>query len=256
MGEVIISTYGLKKIYQSGDIITSAVQNVNLTVEKGEFVGIMGPSGSGKTTLLNLLAAITPVSGGDIFYGKENITEMKEEQLCDFRRDNLGFVFQEFNLMDTLTVRENIIIALTLRGCQRQVADKRTEQVMDLLNIDDIQEKFPYQISGGQRQRCACARAIVNKPRLLLADEPTGALDSKASNELMKSFKILNENENVTILMVTHDMFCASWCQKILFMKDGCINFELIRGSKKQREFFNAIMEEQLKKGDENWDAF
>ena len=217
----------VEKYYGSASNVTRAVDRVSFQVDKGEFVGVMGPSGSGKTTLLNMLATIDRVTAGHIYYESTDITELSEDALSDFRRDNLGFVFQEYNLLDTLTIGENIVLALTLQEKPRQEIVAESGQILKLLQIEDIRDKFPYQVSGGQKQRCACARAMVNRPRLLLADEPTGALDSRSAQILLETFTDLNRRMEATILMVTHDAFSASYCSRILFLQDGKIFYEL-----------------------------
>lgn len=233
----------VEKYYGNDSNVTKAVDRVSFTVERGEFVGVMGASGSGKTTLLNLLATIDRVTSGHIFYGDTDITELKEAALSDFRKNNLGFVFQDYNLLDTLTLEENIVLALTIRREERSEIKKKCSEIMSLLGISDIKNKFPYQVSGGQKQRCACARALVNRPRLLLADEPTGALDSRSSQTLLETFTEMNASLNATILMVTHDAFSASYCSRILFLKDGKIFHELVRGNRERRVFLNEILD-------------
>ena len=233
----------VEKYYGNDSNVTKAVDRVSFTVERGEFIGVMGASGSGKTTLLNLLATIDRVTSGDIFYGDTDITELKEEALSDFRRDNLGFVFQDYNLLDTLTLEENIVLALTIRREGKAELKKKCSEIMSLLGIRDMKDKFPYQVSGGQKQRCACARALVNNPRLLLADEPTGALDSRSAQTLLETFTEMNRSLKATILMVTHDAFSASYCSRILFLKDGKIFHELVRGNKERRVFLNEILD-------------
>lgn len=223
--------------------MTRAVDRVSFQVDKGEFVGVMGPSGSGKTTLLNMLATIDRVTAGHIYYESTDITELSEDALSDFRRDNLGFVFQEYNLLDTLTIGENIVLALTLQEKPKQEIVAASGQILKLLQIEDIRDKFPYQVSGGQKQRCACARAMVNRPRLLLADEPTGALDSRSAQILLETFTDLNRRMEATILMVTHDAFSASYCSRILFLQDGKIFHELVRGEKSRRVFLQEILD-------------
>lgn len=233
----------VEKYYGNDSNVTKAVDRVSFTVERGEFIGVMGASGSGKTTLLNLLATIDRVTSGHIFYGDTDITELKEEALSDFRRDNLGFVFQDYNLLDTLTLEENIVLALTIRRERKAELKKKCGEIMSLLGIRDMKDKFPYQVSGGQKQRCACARALVNNPRLLLADEPTGALDSRSAQTLLETFTEMNRSLKATILMVTHDAFSASYCSRILFLKDGKIFHELVRGNKERRVFLNEILD-------------
>lgn len=233
----------VEKYYGNGQNITKAVDRVSFQVEKGEFVGIMGASGSGKTTLLNMMAAIDHVTSGHIYYDDLDITEMSADQLSEFRKENLGFVFQEYNLLDTLTLEENIILALTVQGKRRKEIQKICQDMMKLLEIEDVKDQFPYQVSGGQKQRCACARAMANDPSLLLADEPTGALDSHASQVLLETFCRLNEMQRATILMVTHDVFSASYCSRILFLRDGKIFHELIRGERDRRAFLQEILD-------------
>lgn len=233
----------VEKYYGEGANVTKAVDRVSFSVDKGEFVGIMGASGSGKTTLLNMMSTIDHVTSGHIYYDGVDITEMKEEQLAEFRRDNLGFVFQDFNLLDTLTIEENIILALTLHGRKKKEIDRTVEDIMNRLGIEDVRDKFPWQVSGGQKQRCACARAVIHNPKLILADEPTGALDSRSARMLLETFTTLNQTMEATILMVTHDAFSASYCQRILFLKDGQIFHELVRGDKSRRDFLNEILD-------------
>lgn len=238
-----IRIYEVEKYYGSASNVIRAVDRVSFQVDKGEFVGVMGPSGSGKTTLLNMLATIDRVTAGHIYYESTDITELSEDALSDFRRDNLGFVFQEYNLLDTLTIGENIVLALTLQEKPRQEIVAESGQILKLLQIEDIRDKFPYQVSGGQKQRCACARAMVNRPRLLLADEPTGALDSRSAQILLETFTDLNRRMEATILMVTHDAFSASYCSRILFLQDGKIFHELVRGEKSRRVFLQEILD-------------
>ena len=203
----------------------------------------MGASGSGKTTLLNCISTIDTVTSGNIYIDNKNITEMKSKEISKFRREKLGFIFQDFNLLDTLTAYENIALAVTITKVNPKEIDKRIKEVANLLNIQDILNKYPYQMSGGQKQRVASARAIITNPKLILADEPTGALDSKSAKMLLESFKNLNEQINATILMVTHDVFTASYCKRILFIKDGKIFNEIVRGEETRKQFFNNIME-------------
>lgn len=235
--------------------MTKAIDRVSFQVAKGEFVGVMGASGSGKTTLLNMMSTIDRVTAGHIYYGDVDITELSEDGLSDFRKDNLGFVFQDYNLLDTLTIEENIVLAMTLHKEGRDSIKKKCAQMLRLLGITDIKDNFPYQVSGGQKQRCACARALVNNPRLILADEPTGALDSRSAQTLLETFSNMNASLKATILMVTHDAFSASYCGRILFLKDGKIFHELMRGSKSRREFLNEILDVLALTGGELSDA-
>lgn len=238
-----INVCDVEKYYGSEAGMTKAIDCVSFQVAEGEFVGVMGASGSGKTTLLNMLSTIDSVTAGHIYYQDTDITELKPDQLSEFRKENLGFVFQDYNLLDTLTIGENIVLAMTLQNKGRKVIKKDSEEMMKLLGIWEVRNKFPYQVSGGQKQRCACARALINHPKLLLADEPTGALDSKAAETLLETFQKLNETKRATIFMVTHDAFSASYCSRILFLKDGQIFYELIRGQRGRREFLNSILD-------------
>lgn len=233
----------IEKYYGNASHVTKAIDRISFTVDRGEFMGVMGASGSGKTTLLNLLATIDRVSAGHIFYEDTDITVLSEDALSEFRKNNLGFVFQEYNLLDTLTVEENISIALTLQGKTRKNVLETSANLLKLLNIEEIRDKFPYQVSGGQKQRCACARALANDPKLLLADEPTGALDSLSSQTLLETFTALNQTLGTTVLMVTHDAFSASYCSRILFLRDGKIFHELLRGEKSRPQFLQEILD-------------
>lgn len=239
----LIKICDIEKYYGRGNSITKAVNRVSFQVDRGEFIGIMGASGSGKTTLLNMISTIDRVSAGHIYYGDTDITMLKEEGLAKFRKENLGFVFQEFNLLDTLTIRENIELPMTLQKKKKTEIVKRTKQVMKALGIEKIGDKFPVQVSGGQKQRCACARAVVTEPKLICADEPTGALDSRSAQMLLDTFEMMNKEMGATILMVTHDAFSASYCQRILFLKDGQIFYELYRGKMSRKEFLNQILD-------------
>lgn len=233
----------VEKYYGTDKTVTKAVDRVSFTVERGEFIGVMGASGSGKTTLLNMISAIDRVTAGHIFYENTDITELSEDQIAKFRKDNLGFVFQEYNLLDTLTLEENIMLAMSLRKEKKGVIEKECREMLRLLEIEEVKDQFPYQVSGGQKQRCACARALVNHPKLILADEPTGALDSRAAQTLLETFTRMNQEQKATIFMVTHDAFSASYCSRILFLKGGKIFHELIRGEKPRRVFLNEILD-------------
>lgn len=245
----------VEKYYGNGSNVTKAIDRVSFQVAKGEFVGVMGASGSGKTTLLNMMSTIDRVTAGHIYYGDVDITELSEDGLSDFRKNNLGFVFQDYNLLDTLTIEENIVLAMTLHKEGRDSIKKKCAQMLRLLEITEIKDNFPYQVSGGQKQRCACARALVNNPRLILADEPTGALDSRSAQTLLETFSNMNASLKATILMVTHDAFSASYCRRILFLKDGKIFHELMRGSKSRRELLNEILDVLALMGGELSDA-
>ena len=233
----------LKKYYGSHGNITKAVDGISFDVLEGEFVAIMGASGSGKTTLLNTISTIDTVTSGNIYLDGVDITTLKEEELADFRRENLGFIFQDFNLLDTLTIEENIALSLIINHEDILKVDKKVDDIAKKLGIQDILDKFPYEVSGGQKQRCACARALINEPKLILADEPTGALDSKSSRMLLETMDEMNERLNATILMVTHDSFSASFCKRVIFIKDGKIFNEILKGEKSRKEFFNEILD-------------
>ncbi|MDJ8930997.1 ABC transporter ATP-binding protein [Clostridium perfringens] len=252
----ILSVENIEKYYGNKDNITKAIDNINFKVDKGEFVGIMGPSGSGKTTLLNCISTIDNVTTGSIVINGKDITKLKAKELEKFRRDELGFIFQDFNLLDTLTAYENIALALTIQGKKPKDIDALIKKVAKSLGIDGILNKFPYQISGGQKQRVASARAIVTNPSLILADEPTGALDSKSARMLLDSFESLNKDLEATILMVTHDAFTASYSHRILFIKDGKIFNELVRGTDSRKEFFDRIIEVITLLGGDDRDVF
>lgn len=250
-----IQVCDVEKYYGNASHVTKAVDRVSFSVDRGEFVGVMGASGSGKTTLLNLLATIDRVTSGHIFYENTDITELTENGLSEFRKKNLGFVFQEYNLLDILTLEENILLALTLQGERKKEMQEKCQEIMRLLEIEDIRDQYPYQVSGGQKQRCACARAMVSRPKLLLADEPTGALDSHSAQTLLQTFGKLNRQLGATILMVTHDAFSASYCSRILFLKDGRIFHELVRGEKSRKAFLQDILDVLSLTGGELSDA-
>lgn len=252
----ILSVENIEKYYGNKDNITKAIDNINFKVDKGEFVGIMGPSGSGKTTLLNCISTIDNVTTGNIVINGKDITKLKAKELEKFRRDELGFIFQDFNLLDTLTAYENIALALTIQGKKPKEIDALIKKVTKSLGIDGILNKFPYQISGGQKQRVDSARAIVTNPSLILADESTGALDSKSARMLLDSFESLNKDLEATILMVTHDAFTASYAHRILFIKDGKIFNELVRGTDSRKEFFDRIIEVITLLGGDDRDVF
>jgi len=240
--EPILKLEHIQKYYGCEGNITKAIKDISFSVKPGEFLGIMGASGSGKTTLLNCIATIDTVSAGHIYLGGTDVTEINPKSLAQFRRENLGFVFQDFNLLDTLTISENIALALAINKTPAKEVDSCISDIAGKLNISDILNKYPYQVSGGQKQRCACARAIINNPKLLLADEPTGALDSHSSQMLLSTIRSINENLNATILMVTHDAFTASYASRILFLQDGEILTELHKGSDSRNAFFDKIL--------------
>ena len=252
----ILNVSNIEKYYGNKGMVTKAVDNISFSVNKGEFVGIMGASGSGKTTLLNCISTIDTVTSGHIYVDGKNITTMKSKQLSAYRREQLGFVFQDFNLLDTLTAYENIALALTIIKTPVKQIEAKVNYVAKALGISEILKKYPYQLSGGQKQRVACARAIITQPSLILADEPTGALDSKSARMLLESFETLNHDLSATILMVTHDAFTASYCHRILFIKDGKIFNELIRGNSTRKEFFDKIISVVTLLGGDNSNVF
>ncbi len=239
----ILKVKNVIKYYGSKSNLTKAVDDISFDVEEGEFVAIMGASGSGKTTLLNLISTIDKVTAGEIYVDGEEITKLKGNSLNKFRRDKLGFIFQDFNLLDTLTGRENISLSLSIQNVSYSEQKKRIEDIASKLGITKILDKYPYQMSGGEKQRVACARAIITNPSIILADEPTGALDSKSSKQLLSSFEYLNKDLNSTILMVTHDAFTASFSSRVIFIKDGKIFNEIRKGEASRKEFFDSIID-------------
>ncbi|HWK23812.1 MULTISPECIES: ABC transporter ATP-binding protein [Bacillales] len=239
----IVNAKNIKKVYGTKGNVFTALDNIDLEVQEGEFVGIMGPSGAGKSTLLNVLATIDQPTSGDINIDGTSIVNMNEEQLAAFRRDKLGFIFQDYNLLDTLTVKENIILPLALAKVDPNELEHRVLEVANKFGISPILDKYPYQISGGQKQRTAASRAIISKPSLLLADEPTGALDSKSATDLLESLKGLSEVDKATILLVTHDAFAASYCDRVIFIKDGKMFTELVKGKGSRKEFFQKVLD-------------
>lgn len=253
--ENILKLCNVEKYYGSKSSLTKAVNDISMEVERGEFVAIMGASGSGKTTLLNMISTIDKVTAGHIFVDGEDITKLKGNKLNKFRRDKLGFIFQDFNLLDTLTGYENISLSLSIQNVSYKEQKKRIEDISNKLGITKILDKYPYQMSGGEKQRIASARAIITNPSLILADEPTGALDSKSSRQLLESIEFLNKELNSTILMVTHDAFTASYASRVIFIKDGMIFNELNKGDRTRKEFFDNIIDVVTLLGGEANDA-
>ncbi len=239
----ILKLDNVEKYYGNKANLTKAVDKISFSVEKGEFVGIMGASGSGKTTLLNCISTIDRVTAGHIYVGDKDITTIRGNELNKFRREELGFIFQDFNLLDTLTGYENIALALSIQNVKPKEIDSRIQEVAKRLGIEEVLNKYSYQMSGGQKQRVAAARALITNPKLILADEPTGALDSKSSRYLLESMKEMNEGLAATILMVTHDAFTASYASRVIFIKDGKIFNEIRRGDDTRKQFFNRIIE-------------
>ncbi|MGL4972715.1 MAG: ABC transporter ATP-binding protein [Culicoidibacterales bacterium] len=239
----ILQIEAVEKYYGNKSQITKALNCVDLQVEQGEFVAIMGPSGSGKTTLLNCLATIDTITTGKIMINDQDLSQLSGKALTQFRRDQLGFIFQDFNLLDTLTAFENIALALTIQKVPAQAVRQRVEAVSEKLGVKALLSKYPYELSGGQQQRIAAARAIVTNPTLVLADEPTGALDSKSARQLLQLLEQLNQELAATLVMVTHDPFTASYAHRIVFLKDGQVFTELTRGTDSREQFFNRLME-------------
>ena len=239
----VLKVAEVEKYYGNKGSLTKALDKISFAVEEGEFVGIMGASGSGKTTLLNCISTIDRVTSGKIIVDDKDITRLRGSHLNKFRREELGFIFQDFNLLDTLTAFENIALALTIQRVKPDQIQKRVETIAEQLGISSQLSKYPYQMSGGQKQRVACARAMITSPQLILADEPTGALDSKSARLLLENLQYMNRKLSATILMVTHDAFTASYADRILFIKDGKLFNELHKGADSRKEFFSRIIE-------------
>lgn len=239
----LLEVRNIKKVYNTrfGAQQCQALSNVNFTIEQGEYVAIMGPSGSGKTTLLNILASLDKPSQGEILLEGKSMNKIKDKELASFRRNNLGFVFQDFNLLDTFSLKDNIFLPLVLSRMDYEEMEKRLKPIAKALGIEELLEKYPYEVSGGEKQRCAVARAIITKPKILLADEPTGALDTKASGNLLNIFNSINEMGQ-TILMVTHSTQAASHAKRILFIRDGELFSQIYRGEESRNEFFQRIV--------------
>lgn len=252
----LLNIQQIEKYYGNKSSLTKAIDDISFSVAQGEFLAIMGASGSGKTTLLNCISTIDRVTAGHIYLENTDITTLKGKALNKFRREKLGFIFQDFNLLDTLTAYENISLALSIAGTKPSEIQKRVPQIAKALNIQEVLNKYPYQMSGGQQQRVAAARAMVTNPAMVLADEPTGALDSNSSRMLLTMLTELNEQLAATILMVTHDAFSASYCHRILFIKDGQVFNELYRGTDTRKDFFAKILEVVSVLGGEQNDLF
>lgn len=242
---VLLSVRDVRKVYGSREAVTRALDDVSFDIAQGEFVGVMGPSGSGKSTLLNCISTIDTVTSGNIILNGLDITQLRSRQLSKFRRDDLGFIFQDANLLDTLTGFENIALALTIKGEKSDAVHAKVDSTANMLGVTDVLQKYPRQMSGGQRQRVAAARAIVADPKLVLADEPTGALDSRNAAVLLETLEVLNAKLHATIMMVTHDAVAASYADRILFIKDGRLLNELRRGDDARTDFYQRILEVQ-----------
>ena len=252
---IILSGRKIKKVYGKKSTAQEVLKGIDLEVQEGEFVGIMGPSGSGKTTLLNVLASIDQATEGVIEIAGNNLRRMKEKQLSNFRREQLGFIFQDYNLLDTLTVKENILLPLSISKVTKKEAEDRFQEIIRTLGIEDIIHKYPNEISGGQKQRTSAGRALIGNPTIVFADEPTGALDSKAASALLTNMEKINKNKKVTIMMVTHDPVAASFCSRVLFLKDGQLYTELYKGENNRGQFFQEIMNTQGVLGGDGYDA-
>lgn len=255
MATPVLEVAHLEKVYGALGNVTRALNDVSFTVNRGEFVGIMGASGSDKSTLLNCVSTIDSATSGTIRINGQDVTRMKQAKLSQFRREELGFIFQDSNLLDTLTARENIALPLTIARTNAAEISTRVQDVAARLSISQVLDKYPYQMSGGQQQRVAAARALVTDPTMIMADEPTGALDSKSARLLLESLEALNRRLRATVLMVTHDSFAASYTSRVLFIRDGKIFTELRRGDTDRREFFDRIMEVVAMMGGEGSDA-
>jgi putative ABC transport system ATP-binding protein len=242
--QAIVSVSGLRKTYGGkNEKKYEALKGIDFNVQPGEFVGIMGASGSGKTTLLNMLATLDAPTSGSVKINNQDVTKLKGDKIADFRANEIGFIFQDFNLLETLTAEENIALPLSLQGVKHSAIKQAVNAVAETLSIQTLLDKYPTELSGGQKQRVAAARAIVHKPALLLGDEPTGALDSNSARELLELLTEINRQQNVSILLVTHDPFSASFCNRILFIKDGIIGQEIHRGNSSRTEFYQDILE-------------
>lgn len=253
--KTVLHAQNVRKSYGTRGNVQQVLKGIDLRVVEGEFVGIMGASGAGKTTLLNVLATIDRTTEGSILIGESDISKMKDRELSAFRRDKLGFIFQDYNLLDTLTVKENILLPVSLGKMKKRVAEDRFNKIADILGIKELADKYPHEISGGQKQRTSAARALINKPSMVFADEPTGALDSKSASSLLGTLEDVNKQSGVTIMMVTHDPVASSYCSRVVFLKDGNIYSELYRGDKTRQAFFQEILKVQGVLGGDSVDA-
>ncbi len=242
---MILEAGNIRKNYGNKLNKQEVLKGIDLQIQKGEFVSIMGPSGSGKTTLLNVLSSIDKVSAGTIRLNETEITSMKEKQLAEFRKRHLGFIFQDYNLLDTLTVKENILLPLSITKMSKKEADRRFAETAEELGIYELRDKYPSEISGGQKQRTSAARAVIHEPGIIFADEPTGALDSKAASDLLNKLSRLNQKRRATIVMVTHDPVAASYSGRVVFIKDGRVYTQLNKGGQDRPDFFQDIMKTQ-----------
>ncbi|MFE6170007.1 ABC transporter ATP-binding protein [Viridibacillus arvi] len=250
----ILKARKVKKVYGRKLTAQEVLKGIDIEVNEGEFVGIMGPSGSGKTTLLNVLCSIDNATEGVIEIDGNDLRKMKEKELSKFRREQLGFIFQDYNLLDTLTVKENILLPLSISKVSKSEAESRFNTLTGLLDIRELANKYPNEISGGQKQRTSAARALISNPSIVFGDEPTGALDSKSATALLENLATINEKQRVTIMMVTHDPVAASFCSRVLFLKDGQLYTELYKGEKNRKMFFQEIMNTQGVLGGDGYD--
>ncbi|AWB45546.1 bacitracin ABC transporter ATP-binding protein [Paenibacillus sp. CAA11] len=252
--KTMLRAQDVRKSYGSKGSAQQVLKGIDLRVSEGEFVGIMGPSGSGKTTLLNVLATIDRPSGGTVHIEEADVSAMKDAELSAFRRDKLGFIFQDYNLLDTLTVKENILLPVSLGKRKFKDTEAEFQVIAGILGIRELADKYPHEISGGQKQRASAARALIHRPSLVFADEPTGALDSKSASALLGTMAELNRDRQVTIVMVTHDPVASSYCSRVVFLKDGQIYSELHSGNKSRHSFFKDIMDVQAVLGGDTVD--
>ena len=253
--KTVLHAQNIRKSYGSRSNVQQVLKGIELRVHEGEFVGIMGSSGAGKTTLLNVLATIDRTTEGSILIGNSDISKMKDRELSAFRREKLGFIFQDYNLLDTLTVKENILLPVSLGKMNKKEAEAEFTAIADILGIKDLAHKYPHEISGGQKQRTSAARALINRPSMVFADEPTGALDSKSASSLLGTLEDVNKKRDVTIMMVTHDPLASSYCSRVVFLKDGTIYSELYRGDKTRQVFFQEILKVQGVLGGDSVDS-
>lgn len=251
----ILRAKNVRKSFGTRGNVHEVLKGIELRVTEGEFVGIMGPSGAGKTTLLNVLATIDRPTEGSVIVGSTDISKMKEAQLSSFRRDQLGFIFQDYNLLDTLTIKENILLPVSLGKNKKQAVEAEFQVIASILGIENLANKYPHEVSGGEKQRTAAARALINQPMLVFADEPTGALDSKSASSLLGTLENVNKQRGVTIMMVTHDPVASSYCSRVVFLKDGNIYSEIYRGDKTRQAFFQDIMNVQAVLGGDSVDT-
>lgn len=251
----MLTVNNLNKDIKNNKNTFKILKDINLEVKKGEFISIMGPSGAGKTTLLNILSTIDKPTSGQVYYDNKNIGEMNNKELSKFRRDNIGFIFQDYNLLDSMSIEDNIALPLVIAGENQNKIQSEVLRLAKFFGIESHLKKYPYELSGGQKQRVASARALITSPKIIFADEPTGALDSKSSSELLNCLKDMNEKFEVTVIMVTHDPFSASYSKKVIFIKDGKLNAR-IDSSGNRKEFYNNIMKMLTSMGGEINEVF